>query len=513
MNYRKLVAPLFVLLLTMGIVFTIPSKLWAAAEEQASTDSFLFSSIKRIITAITNHMNDVLFYKVPFLFDMPLLVIWLIFGAVFFTVRLGFINIFMFGHAVKVVSGKYDNKDDPGEVSHFQALTAAVSATVGLGNIAGVAVAVAMGGPGAVVWMSIAGIFGMSTKFAEVVMGHKYREIDENGKVSGGAFHYLRKGLAEKNMPRLGRVLAAIFAVLCIIGSIGSVNIFQANQTVALLKDNFTLLGKIDWLVALILAVSVGFVLIGGIKRIASTAEKIVPLMAIVYVSACLIVIFANIEHLGEAIRIMFVDAFGLSAVGGGITGAIIAGFRRATFSNEAGVGSAPIAHAAARTKEPVREGCVALLEPFIDTVVICFMTGLVITITGVYTDPAVAKKGIIMTSMAFETVIYWFPMVLSFAVALFAFSTMITWSYYGERAWEYIFGKKNIRIFHIIFCVSTFIGGMIDLELIVNLVDALMIIMAVPNLIGLYILSNDLSKDLASYKKRLKQGEFDTAG
>jgi len=479
-----------------------------AAQELEESSAILTYAEMGLGKAV-EYMAAVLFYGIPlFGAEVPFLVLWLIIGGIFFTLRLGFVNLRLCSHAIIVVRGKYSHKDDPGEVTHFQALSAAVSATVGLGNIAGVAVAVTAGGAGAVVWMAVAGLFGMSTKFAEVTMGQKYREIDKNGKVSGGAFYYLRKGLAEKGMSGLGKVLAVVFAVLCIGGSLGGGNMFQANQTVSILTNTFPTLKELDMVLALVLAVSVGVVLIGGIKRIAKVAEKIVPLMAFIYLGAAMVVLIANIEHLGEAFGVMFREAFSGQAVGGGILGAIIAGVKRSAFSNEAGIGSAPIAHAAAKTKEPVREGCVALLEPFIDTVVICFVTGLVLVVTGVYADESVGK-GVLMTSAAFATVIDWFPMVLSLAIVLFAYSTMITWSYYGERAWEYLFGSKRLGIYHVIFCTATFIGGIVSLGVVIDFSDLLLLSMAIPNLIGLYILSNDIDRDTNKYIKNLKSGKF----
>ncbi len=471
-----------------------------------------FATNSTVLTA--NNLGIGVPFPVPVAVDkikieVPLLVFWLVIGGVFFTLRLGFVNIRLFGHALAVVRGKYSSKNDPGEVSHFAALAAAVSATVGLGNIGSVAIAVSLGGPGAVIWMVLAGLLGMSTKFAEVTLGQKYREFDDKGKVSGGAFHYLRKGLAEKNLVTLGKWLAIIFAVLCIGGSLGGGNMFQANQSVKILTDTFDSLKEGDFIIATVLAVSVGVVLIGGIRRIAKVAEAVVPLMAFIYITAALVVLIVNAEHLGKAFSIMFHSAFAGDAAFGGIVGALINGFKRAAFSNEAGLGSAPIAHAAARTKEPVREGCVALLEPFIDTVIICFITGMVITVTGVYTDESI-EGGVLLTSAAFSTVVDWFPIVLSIAVVLFAYSTMITWSYYGERAWGYLFGYKKIAIFHIIFITATFFGGVIDnVQLVVDFSDLLLLSMAIPNLIGLYILSGDIRRDMKEYIGKLKRGEF----
>lgn len=451
---------------------------------------------------------------------VPFIVFWLVLAGVFFTLRLGFINFRLFGHAIAVVRGKYSSKEDPGEVTHFQALTAAVSATVGLGNIAGVAVAVVAGGPGAVIWMAIAGLLGMSTKFAEVTLGQKYRRFHKSGKVSGGAFYYLQEGLKELGggnpksaLAIIGKILAILFAALCILGSLGGGNMFQSNQTVAMINSSIP--SANTHLVSFVIAVMVGIVLIGGIKRIAHVAEAIVPLMAFIYITAALVVIGVNISALPEAIVTMFKSAFTWQAAGGGMMGALIMGFRRAAFSNEAGLGSAPIAHAAAKTKEPVREGTVALLEPFIDTVVICFITGILITVTGVYQEGG--SNGVLLTSQAFGTVIDWFPMILTLAVVLFAFSTMITWSYYGERSWRYLFGNKSITVYHIIFCLLVFLGGALNsmdnfkesFDTIVNFSDMMLLSMSLPNLIGLYLLSSVVKRELNDYRKKLKNGKF----
>ncbi len=468
-------------------------------------DSSLVSSIQSALQMLTDFIAAVLFFDV---FGIPFLVLWLILGGIFFTLRLGFINFRLFGHAIAVVRGKYSSPDDPGEVTHFQALSAAVSATVGLGNIAGVALAVAAGGPGAVFWMVVAGFFGMTTKCVEVTMGQKYREFNDKGRISGGAFHYLQKGLAEKNLPRLGKFLAVFFAIFCIGGSIGGGNMFQSSQAVSILTDTLVDFKQADIILALILAVSVGVVLIGGIRRIARVAEMIVPIMGIIYVVACFVVIGTHIDQLGHAIGLIISGAFSFEAAGGGMLGALIAGVTRSAFSNEAGLGSAPIAHSAAKTSEPVREGCVALLEPFIDTIVICFISGLVITITGVYQDAGV-NDGVLLTSSAFASVIGWFPIILSIAIGLFAYSTMIAWSYYGERAWRYLFGERYVGVFYVIFCSCTFIGGVADVATVVDFSTYLLLAMALPNLLGLYILQKDIKEDISSYITRLKAGSF----
>ncbi len=438
----------------------------------------------------------------------PFLIMWLIIGAVFFTLRLGFVNLRLFTHAFPVLRGKYSKPTDPGEVTHFQALSSAVSATVGLGNIAGVAVAVAVGGPGAILWMMIAGFLGMNTKFAEVTMGLKYREINEDGTVNGGAYEYLSKGLAELNLAKLGKVLAFIFAVCCIGGSLASGNLFQSNQATQILATTFEPLAGYKWAISLTFAIFVAAILFGGIKRIASVAVKIVPVMAVVYVSSCLFIIFYNVEFLGAAISTIFNDAFAIDSATGGIIGAIINGFKRAAFSSEAGIGSAPTAHSAAKTTEPVREGVVALIEPFIDTIVVCFMSGLVIVITGVYIDNE--ASGVVLTSQAFGSVSTWFTYILTFAIVLFAFSTILTWGYYGAKAFAYLFGEKSQPLYKLFFCCMTFLGGIISLDIVVELSDLLLLSMAIPNLIGLYLLSGVLSKEVKSYTTRLKAGEFE---
>lgn len=491
----------------------ISNTAFAAGEEQPAENSL---AIVRLFNAamekVVSVLDAVLFYEI---YGFPFIVLWLIAGGIFFSILLGFPNLRLFRHAINVVRGKYSKDDDPGEVTHFQALVAAVSGTVGLGNIAGVAIAVAVGGPGAIFWMMFAGFFGMTLKFAEVTLGHKYRTINEVTKVvSGGAFRYLEHGLAGKGHKKLGKVLATIFAVCCVGAAFGSGNMFQASQSVKMFTHVFASVSDFDWAIALVLAIAVGIVLIGGIKRVATTAEAIVPFMAIIYLSACAVVLYVNFERIPAAFSAIFGQAFSLNAAYGGMIGAIIMGFRRATFSNEAGVGSAPIAHAPAKTSEPVRAASVALLEPFIDTIVICMISGLVITTTGVYENVSDAGtwQGSMITAKSFETVIEWFPYILSLCVLLFAFSTMVTWSYYGERTWEYLFGKKKrtLRIYHVLFCLAVFLGGTTTkVEMIVNLSDMMVFAMAIPNLIGLYILSGDIRRDVKDYVTRLRTGKM----
>ena len=468
--------------------------------------------------------------------SVPLVVLWLVLGSLFFTVRMGFINLRGFGHAINVTRGKYTdpNAHGDGEVTHFQALASALSATVGLGNIAGVAIAVATGGPGAIFWMVLAGFLGMSAKFTECTLGQKYREVRPNGQVMGGAMYYLSKGLAEMRMPKLGKGLAAMFAILCIGGSLGGGNTFQVNQSLNALSETIPFFdGGLNeagvreiangWVYGLTMSVLVGIVIIGGIKRIASTAEKIVPTMCGVYVAACLYILFTHGSEIGGAFALIFDNAMHPSAAFGGFIGVLVTGFKRAAFSNEAGVGSAAIAHSAAKTAYPVREGIVALLEPFIDTIVVCTMTGLVIVITGAY-DPGtlVAGEAVFapyldnangagLTSQAFGSVISWFPYVLSAAVALFAFSTMISWSYYGERCWAYFFGDNASLSYKVLFLTFTFLGSVITSQNVLDFGDLMILGMAFPNILGVVLLSGKVRNDLTSYWSDLKSDKFPT--
>ncbi|WP_031427563.1 amino acid carrier protein [Flavimarina sp. Hel_I_48] len=441
--------------------------------------------------------------------SIPFIVVWLIFGAAFFTVRMGFINFRGFSHSLELAKGKYDDPDAPGSITHFQALATAVSATVGLGNIAGVAVAVSLGGAGATFWMIVAGLLGMSSKFVECTLGVKYRNILPDGRVFGGPMNYLRYGLEKRNMGGLGKVLAAFFAVLAIGASFGGGNMFQANQSFEILSGQFpALVGNGFWF-GVTVAVLVGVVIIGGINSIAKVTGKIVPIMAGVYVLGALTVIFINIENIGPAFSAIIDGAFSPSALKGGILGVLIVGFQRAAFSNEAGVGSAAIAHSVAKTNHPPSEGFVALLEPFIDTVVVCTLTALVLIFTGMHEVTGVA--GADLTSDAFGSVISWFPYVLAAAVFLFAFSTMISWSYYGMRAWTYLFGKskKMELLYKILFLFFVIVGASVSLGAVLDFSDMMILAMSFPNIIGLYIMSGEVRKDLREYFRKLKANEL----
>ncbi|BBB30791.1 alanine/glycine:cation symporter family protein [Neptunomonas japonica] len=456
--------------------------------------------------------------------SFPWIVLWLVTGATVFTLYFGFIQFRAIRHSVALVKGDYSDPNDAGEVSHFQALATALSGTVGLGNIAGVAVAVSIGGPGATFWMILAGLMGMASKFTECTLGVKYRNEYADGTVSGGPMYYISKGFKERGVPG-GKPLAGLFAIFCILGSLGGGNMFQANQAHAQISS---IVGSYPgWITGVIFALIVFAVIVGGIKSIANVTEKIVPFMGLMYVAAALVIILMNADKIGWAFGQIFEGAFTGLGIAGGFVGALIQGFKRAAFSNEAGVGSAAIAHSAVRTKEPITEGLVSLLEPFIDTVVICTMTALVIIITGqLTTDPtsglyligengriitADGSSGVALTSAAFSSAFSWFPFVLAIAVVLFAFSTMISWSYYGLKAWTYLFGegKTTELVFKIIFCIFVVIGAAANLGPVIDFSDAAIFAMAVANIIGLYFLMPVVKKELTSYMSRLKSGEI----
>ena len=448
--------------------------------------------------------------------SLPLAVFWLVLGAIFFTFRMGFINFRAFGHAVAVTRGKYDDPKDAGEVSHFQALATALSATVGLGNIAGVAIAVSIGGPGATFWMIVAGLLGMTSKFTECTLGQQYREVRPDGRIMGGAMFYLSKGLAEMNLPWLGKVLAVLFAILCIGGSIAGGNSFQVNQSLNALQETVPFLGDMPWIYGAVMTLAVGIVIIGGVRRIAQVADKIVPFMCGAYVLTCILIIGDNFSDIGSALGSIFYGAFTPAAGYGGFIGVLVTGFQRAAFSNEAGVGSAAIAHSAAKSEYPVREGIVSLLEPFIDTVVVCTMTALVIVFSGAYNNPEYAgiiasRQGAALTSRAMGEHYAWVPYMLSIAVMLFAYSTMISWSYYGERCWAYIFGDRSSTSYRILFLTFTFLGSIITAQNVLDFGDLMILGMAFPNILGLFLLHGKVRDELKVYWGMLKSGQMRT--
>ncbi len=465
---------------------------------------------------VATTIGDIVFYTVPVAgTDLPLIVAWLVIAGLVFTAWFGLVQARKLKLAFDVVRGRYDEKGSPGEVSHFQALTAAVSGNVGLGNLAGVAVAVSIGGPGATFWMILCGLLGMATKFVEVTLGVKYREEHPDGTVSGGPMHYLPKGLAERfgrGGAKLGKVLAVLASVMILFFGLFGGNLFQTNQSYAQIsstfggEDGFLASSAGAVLFGLVVAALVGLVLLGGIRSIASVTSRLVPAMAIMYVVACLIVILTNVTAVPDAIGNIFQGAFEAEGVAGGVIGALIVGFQRAAFSNEAGLGSAPIAHSAVKTKHPASEGLVALLEPFIDTVVICTMTALTIVIAAPASWDAARQGesigGVTITSDAFATVLPWFPNLLTVAVLLFAFSTILTWGYYGLKAWSYLFGrsKTSETVFKLVWSVFVVAGSLLSLDSLISLADSALFLLSVFNIIGLYLLAPVVKRELDSF-------------
>ena len=494
-----------------------------AAQESKSIDQ----TVNEMFASSTGWFVNAIFAPLPFQINgaaFPWIVMWLVIGASIFTLYFGFVQFKWFGHSISLVKGDYSDPNDAGEVSHFQALATALSGTVGLGNIAGVAVAVGIGGPGATFWMILAGLLGMASKFTECTLGVKYRNEYPDGTVSGGPMYYMSKGFKERGMPG-GKFMAVLFSIFCILGALGGGNMFQANQAHAQISG---ITGDYPgWITGILFAAVVFAVIVGGIKSIARVTEKVVPFMGILYVGTALLILLLNFDQIGWAFSQIFNGAFTGLGVAGGLVGALIQGFKRAAFSNEAGVGSAAIAHSAVRTKEPVTEGFVSLLEPFIDTVVICTMTALVITISGVQmVDPDTGRfilaengmiattgdvQGVALTSAAFASGFSWFPYILAVAVILFAFSTMISWSYYGLKAWTYLFGegKTTELVFKIIFCIFVVIGAAASLGPVIDFSDAAIFAMAVVNISALYVLMPIVMKELKSYQARLKSGEI----
>jgi len=484
----------------------INTKVFASVQEsrlslEKQIDSFFADFIVQPLASL-------MFWEIPFV-GFPLIVAWLLFGALYFTVRMRFVNVRLFKHAINLVRGKYETNNQVGEVSHFQALTTALSATVGLGNIAGVAIAIGTGGPGATFWMILVGFLGMSSKFTECTLGQMYRKVRKDGTIMGGAMHYLSEGLKEKNLAGLGGFLAGLFCILCIGGSFGGGNAFQVVQSLDLIKTVIPPLAQYSWVYGLIMSTLVGVVIIGGIKSISRVASIIVPFMCGVYLIACIFILVSKFSLIPAAFALIFEQAFSPDAAFGGFLGVLIIGVKRAVFSNEAGIGSAAIAHSAAKVSNPVEEGSVALLEPFIDTIVVCTMTALVIIITGSYMDPSNAEfiannQGGALTSAAMGSVIPWFPYILSIAVFLFAFSTMISWSYYGERCWVYLFGDNSSLFYKILFLIFCFLGSIITATNILDFSDLMILGMAFPNILGLFILSGKVSKLLIDYEKKI---------
>lgn len=520
-------------MLALVLLSTMPA---SAQDTDTTAEAVSSPSVQETINGWFGELNGliapVLFFDVSLGSapgGIPLIVVFLLCGGVFFTFRFGFINFRLFGHSLAVLRGRYDNPKDHGEVTHFQALTAALSATVGLGNIAGVALAITGGGPGAVFWMWFVAFFGMSAKFSSCTLAQAYRRIEpEDGKMTrehvlGGPMLYLSEGMKEMLGKGLGtpfgKVLAVMFAFFAIGGALGGGNMFQSNQTaeivafVALDGDK-----SYGWLAGLVMAVLVGLVMVGGIKRIGEVTSKIVPAMCLFYCLVCLVILISNADAVPGLFAEIFNAAFNVKAAGwGGLIGILVIGVKRGAFSNEAGLGSAAIAHSAAKTDEPVREGVVAMIGPFIDTIVVCTMTALTILVTQDRLDPESLEgmgstlKGAALTAQAFGTLHGFMPFMLCIAVFVFAYSTMISWGYYGERATEYLFGKHGIWPYRVVFLLFVAMGPMLTIGNVLDFTDLLILSMAYPNLIGMIILSPKVAKMAKDYVRRLKSGEIRT--
>jgi AGCS family alanine or glycine:cation symporter len=473
--------------------------------------------VESLVRPLANALSSVVFYRVDlFGQPFPLIVLWLAVAALFFTFYLGFINIRGFGLAIRHVRGHYHDPQANGEISHFQAVATAISGTVGIGNIGGVAVAIVIGGPGAALWLVIAGFLSMSTKLVECTLGVKYRRYNPDGSVSGGPMYYLEHYLSRRGAPRWGRLLGGFYALSLVIGCLGIGNMFQSNQAyvqfVTITGGEQSFFADKGWLFGLLIAAAVGLVVIGGIKSIARVAAHIVPFMGVLYALSAIVIIGMSAEHVPAALSLIWESAFSAESVTGGMVGAIIVGFQRALFSNEAGIGSASIAHSAVQTDEPASEGLVSLLEPFIDTVVICTLSSLVI-VTTAYPNGLMegGLEGIALTSAAFEHHFSWAPYPLAVAALLFAFSTSISWSYYGLKGWTYLFGEGRATqiLFKGVFCAFIALGCMIQLTAVLDFSDAMVFLIAVPNIIGLYLFAPEVKREVGDYMRRLKAGEI----
>ena len=451
--------------------------------------------------------------------SLPFLLVVLILGAIFFTLWYRWINVRGFKHSIEIIQGKYDNPEDTGEISHFRALTSALSATVGLGNIAGVAIAIQLGGPGAVFWMLVAAVFGMTAKFSSCTLSQMYRQTNPDGSISGGPMYYIDIGLKQmgSGWAGLGKVLAIIYALMIMGGAIGAGNMFQVNQTAEAFRSTFGLSEGANWVIGIVIAILVGIVIVGGIKRIGAATSKIVPAMCGLYVCVSILIIVMNITRVPEAISLIFRLAFTGNAFYGGFVGVLVWGIRRSSFSNEAGLGSAAIAHAAAKTEEPVREGLVAMIGPFIDTIIVCLMTAMVVIITGTWNDPSLSQSdGVTLTTIAFKSAIGWFPLILTVSIGLFAYSTMISWAYYGERGWIYLLdhfggvGLKTVIVFRVIFVLFILVGAVYPLRAVLDFSDAMVLGMAFPNIVGSIILAPKVLGKVRDYWSRYQSGEME---
>lgn len=468
--------------------------------------------IDESLAPIVQFLSSIIFYK-PFElwgFHLPIVVIWLMIGAFIFTFYFRFIHVRLFRHAIEITMGKYDDPDHKGEVSHFQALVTALSGTLGLGNISGVALAISLGGAGATFWMIVAGFLGMTAKFLECTLGVKYRNFSSQGEVSGGPMYYLSKGLARQNKAKLGKVLAVIFSLFCIGGAIGGGNMFQVNQAFAQVVIVYPQFAEMGFEFGLLMAIFVGMVIVGGIKKIANVTDKLIPIVCGVYILVGLVIIFKNIGLTGLAFQKIIDGAFSGNAVLGGTAGALVIGLQRAAFSNEAGIGSAAIAHSAVRTNEPLTEGIVSILEPFLDTIVMCTLTALIIIFTG-YDHQMEGASGAQLTTLAFGSVFPWFTHILTISIILFAYATLIGWSYYGLKAWTYLFGnnKKMKLTYNLIYLFFVVVGSSASMMNVMDFSDMMILGMAFPNILGLYYLAPEIKEDLNVYLEKLRTGNI----
>lgn len=500
----------------MGVLKSLPQvvALWSFAT--AAHAQGIDQQVESLVRPLANALSAVVFYKVPLFGEpFPLIVLWLAVAALFFTFYMGFINIRGFRLALRHVRGHYHNPEANGEISHFQAVATAISGTVGIGNIGGVAVAIVIGGPGAAFWLILAGFLSMSTKLVECTLGVKYRRYNEDGSVSGGPMYYLEHYLADRGAAGLGKLLGGFYALALVIGCLGIGNMFQSNQAyvqfVIITGGEQSFFADRGWLFGLLIAGAVALVIIGGIRSIARVAAHLVPFMGVLYVLSCLVIIGMSYRELPGAVALILSSAFDMQSVTGGMVGAIIVGFQRALFSNEAGIGSASIAHAAVQTDEPASEGLVSLLEPFIDTVVICTLSSLVI-VTTAYPNGLIDSglEGIALTSASFAHHFSWAPYPLAIAALLFAFSTTIAWSYYGLKGWTYLFGEGAAAqvLFKSMFCAFIALGCMIQLTAVLDFSDAMVFLIAIPNILGLYFYAPEVKREIADYMARVKAGQ-----
>lgn len=459
------------------------------------------AAVQAALTPVVSALSNVLFYEVA---GFPLIVLWLMSAAVFFTLYLRGVNFRLLPHSISLITAKKAEGAAKGEISPLQAMLSAVSATVGLGSIAGVSVAVALGGPGAIFWIVVMGLLGMATKFAEVTLSMQYRKVDADGKIQGGPIQYLHDGLREKNLGGLGRILATVFAIFCLGGAFGGGNMFQSNQTVKIMTHEIPALAEHAWVISAAFAAIVGLVLFGSIKRIAKVAEAVAPAKGLVYLACAIIIVGANVEALPAALASIVHNAFTAEAAQGGFLGMLIIAFKRALFANEAGLGSAPIAHAAAQVDAPAREGSLALIEPLF-AAFIALLTGLMVTVTGAY-HGATADDGVLIAANAFATVSPWFTVMLAVNVFLFAYGTTIGWSYYGEIAWKHLFGNRGIKGYYLLYTLACFIGGIINFGVVLDLSDLFILGMALPNILALFLLRGKIKSAMDGYIATLRK-------